>query len=233
MDRETEIMSIREKLAKIRLASDTKIVTNLSNPKIPLVKTFENDIMSSMNDGSVSKLSIISGEMDNGVSALSVADKAKKVKKILLITLGILFLIAMSVGGYFYYQYINRVVPIAIEVKRYFIGDVWKGVNRDGTLRESTADATSTQDVVVINLLNFEKVYPYLLKNENKFESVALDNFKYTNLGDFQDATIENIDMRVADCNEGAIIYGYVGKDKLIIANDIGKYIKTYKTLKK
>lgn len=186
-----------------------------------------------MNDGSVSKLSIISGEMDNGVSVLSVADKAKKLKKILLITFGVLFLVAASVGGYFYYQYVNKPVPVVIEVKRYFIGDVWKGVSRDGTLRESTADATSTADIIIIDLVNFEKVYPYLLKNENKFESVATDNFKYTNLGDFQDATIENIDMRVADCNEGAIIYGYAGKDKLIITNDIGKYIKTYKTFKK
>ncbi len=233
MDRESEILSIREKLAKIRAGTSDESSLGLSVPKIPLVKTFESDLMSQMNDGSVSKLSIIRGEIDNGINVMSVADKAKSNKKILLITLGILFLIATSAGGYFYYQYINRPIPVVIEVKRYFIGDVWKSTNKDITLKENTSDATSTEDIIVINLVNFEKVYPYLLKNENKFEGVAKDNFKYTNLGEFQDATIENVDMRVADCNEGAIVYGYVGKTKLIISNDIGKYLKTYKALKK
>ena len=226
-------MSIREKLAKIRAGESDESSSSLSNTKIPLVKTFESDLMSQINDGSVSKLSIIKGEMDKGINVMSVADKAKSNKKILLITLGILFLVVASAGGYFYYQHINKPAPVVVEVKRYFIGDVWKSANKDVTLKENTSDATSTEDIIVIDLVSFEKVYPYLLKNENKFESVAKDNFKYTNLGEFQDATIENVDMRVADCNEGAIVYGYVGKSKLIIANDIGKYLKTYKALKK
>jgi hypothetical protein len=232
VSRENEILSIREKLAKIRLAENDSS-SSFSAPKIPLVKTFEGDLMDQMNNGSVSKLSIIKGEMDNGVSVLSVADKSKKNKKIILIILGLLFVLGASVGGYFYYEYVNRPIPVVTEVKRYYIVDVWKSVAKDVVLKDSTSDATSTEDVIVVDVLNFEKLYPYMLKNENKFEGLVKDKFRYSNLGEFQDATIENIDMRVADCNEGAIVYGYVDKSKLIISNDIGKYLKTYKDLKK
>jgi hypothetical protein len=228
-----EILKVREKLAKIKLESEKEEVNNFSSPKIPLVKTFESDIMQGVKDGSISKLSIIKGEMDNGVSALSVTDKSKNTKKILLVIFILIFLIAAGAGGYFYYFYINKPIAAEVQLKRYFIGDVWPGTNTDTLLKENTKDATSTESSLVIDLLNFEKVYPYLLKNENKFENIAKNNFKYSKLGDFQDAIIENIDMRIADCKEGAIIYGYVGKDKLVIANDIGVYIKVYKSLKK
>jgi hypothetical protein len=226
-------LSIRQKLAKLRAETATETQT-VSQIKIPLIKTFEGEQVEHNN----TLHAIISDNKeelrDNGVNVMSVADKTKANKKILLIILATLFLLTAVVVGYFYYKHVNRPLPVVVpQIKKYFIGDVWKSVNKDTLLKESTNEATSTEDIIIINISSFEKLYPYLLKNEDKFEGLAQDNFKYTNLGQFQDATIENIDMRIADCNEGPIVYGYVNKDKLLISNDIGKYIKTYKSLKK
>ncbi len=201
-------------------------------PPVPLIRTFEVDLLEQVKAGEVSKLSIIAGEMDKGINIQSVADNTNKKRKYILIFVCFFIFAAMCAGGYYYYL-MTKVVPVVkIDVKKYFIYDVWPGTLKDDTLRLGTGEATSTVDTTIININNFESIYPYIIENEDKLRSLAEDKYGYTNVGDFEDTTIENIDMRIADGNEGPVIYGYVDKKRLLISNDIGKYITKYKLLK-
>lgn len=201
-------------------------------PAVPLIRTFETDLLEQVKSGDMSKLSVIAGEMDKGVNIQSVVDNTNKKRKIILISSLVFLFVAACAGGYYYYLS-TRVVPeVKVEVKKYFIYDVWPGTLKDDMLRLNTGEATSTADTVIINVGNFEKVYPYILKNEDKLKSLGEDKYGYTDIGNFEDTTIENIDMRIVDGNEGPIIYGYVDKNKLLISDDIGKYITEHKRLK-
>jgi hypothetical protein len=236
---------IREKLANLKTQVPQEKTINQvalspqdSANKIPLIKTFQSDLMEG---GDATKLSQMQNNISQSYNIQSVADNLKTRKKIMVIAASILALLLIIGGGVYYYMYTQKKAAeekVAAElkksqqIKRYYISDVWPEVSRDALLKENTGEATSTKDVIVINVKNFEKVYDYLIDNEKKMTGLATGKFDYTNLGDFQDATIENIDMRIADCNEGPVVYGYVDKDKLIITNDIDRYIKNYKAVK-
>jgi hypothetical protein len=235
-DKEKELEDLRTKLQKFRL-KEANQNGNMGHTDgdIPLIKTFENDISNQIKNNDLSRLDIKSRELSGNSHIISLAENTKSKTKYFYIFIALLSLILIAISSYFGYEYYlksKKVEPIKIEVKRFFINDVWPSTSRDQVLKTNTSDATSTNDYIVVDIVNFEKVYSYLLQNENKIEGIAKGKFSYSNLGDFQDATVENIDMRIADCTEGTIIYGYVDKNKLLIANDLGKYIKEYKKLR-
>ncbi len=216
----------------MRLKQQGIITNEAEAPAVPLIRTFETDLLEQVKTGEISKLSVMAGEMNKGVDIQSMVDNTNQKKKFILIFSFAFLFLALCVGGYYYYLSTKVIPVVKVEIKKYFIYDVWPGTLKDDTLRLNTGEATSTSDIVVINVGNFEKIYPYIIKNENKLKSLAEDKYGYTNMGDFEDTTIENIDMRIADGNEGPIIYGYVDKRKLLISDDIGKYIAEYKLLK-
>lgn len=210
-----------------------KITNNNSNSQeVPFIASMKDDLLIKNDTES----------FDSGAYVQDIAEKHIRNRKIIFTIFTILIIIILSAFAYFYYiqKYknanLNKVnskdLTKTLEVKKYFIYDVWQGVEKDSFLKENTGEATSTKDIILIDVKSFEKLYPYIIQNEYKIGFIAKNKYKYTNFGDFQNATIENIDMRIADCNEGAIVYGYIDKNKLLITNDIGEYIKIYKKVK-
>jgi hypothetical protein len=123
------------------------------------------------------------------------------------------------------------VVETKTDAPKYTILDVWNDPESKKIFNYDT-EATSTDEVIVVKIKNFEYIYKAILEDEKVFTWLAKNKYSYFKMGPFSDTTVQNINMRVADGETGPFVYGYVDQNYLIIANSISSYIKTYKSLK-
>lgn len=176
----------------------------------PVIHTLESDTFNMMENTSVSQ--------DTS------ADKAKKIRILIAFGLAILFSL-LSV--YLYFAFIKNKKPAQeaiIPVREYKLVDVLPEFN--SKLSSYTDLATSTEDSMIIDLLNFDNVYAFILQNEKWFGDVVGRRFELGNVSEFADIKIQNNDLRIADGESGPIVYGYVDQKKLIIAKSIELWLK-------
>lgn len=112
-------------------------------------------------------------------------------------------------------------VPVTLNTSN--INNVWPSAA--SSLGAYTGDATSTEKHIIIDIKDFNFVYQYLLQNESLFNEIS-NRFGYNTLQPFHDTTINDIDMRVADGGVGAVVYGYVNQNKLLIANSLNEWLE-------
>ena len=176
----------------------------------PVIHTLESDTFNMMENASVSQ--------DTS------ADKAKKIR--ILIAFGLAILLSL-LSVYLYFAFIKNKKPVQeaiIPVREYKLVDVLPEFN--SKLSSYTDLATSTEDSMIIDLLNFDNVYAFILQNEKWFGDVVGRRFELGNVSEFADIKIQNNDLRIADGESGPIVYGYVDQKKLIIAKSIEKWLK-------
>lgn len=176
----------------------------------PVIHTLESDTFNMMENTSVSQ--------DTS------ADKAKKIR--ILIAFGLAILLSL-LSVYLYFTFIKNKKPVQeaiIPVREYKLVDVLPEFN--SKLSSYTDLATSTEDSMIIDLLNFDNVYAFILQNEKWFGDVVGRRFELGNVSEFADIKIQNNDLRIADGESGPIVYGYVDQKKLIIAKSIELWLK-------
>lgn len=214
---------------------DKQINNSLEENKneIPVIRTFEHDLIRGVKDGNITGQNILSRELDSQSEVFRVAENIENKKKITVfisMTFLIFSLSGAAFGYYYFFIYEKPVIAEEVKVKEYFIKDVW--TLAPNTIIETTGSSTSTKDSIIIKIKDFDTLYPYLLNNESSLNSLAKNFFKYNSINKFSDLNIENNDLRISDGENGPIIYGYYKKDYLIITNSIQNFIKIIKSLK-
>jgi hypothetical protein len=205
---------------------------------VPHIRTFESDIFNSTrSDKGADRITILSDQLDvQGM--VNMQDKKHKAFLILTSVLVCCFVLGSAFAAYYIYVEKNKSLPVkALEVKRYYVSDLFKEVKSIYLLKSFTSEATSSKNVFddklsyVINISNFDNLYEKIITQESIISDIAKIKYSYVAVSDFKDVTIQNIDMRIADGEEGLIVYGFFKKEKLIISNNINEYLKLYKGL--
>ncbi len=214
---------------------------------IPIIRTFESatetgeheHVQADMPRGGVKKENISSPSAETNIQNM-VHKQDRKHKAFLLLTLGLVFCFVSGAvfAAYYVYKEKNKPLPIkVIEVKKYYISDIFQDVKSISLLKSYTGEATSSKNVFDdkysygINVLDFDNLYQKIISQEGVISDIAKSKYGYASISDFKDVTIQNIDMRMADGEEGLVVYGYFKKEKLIISNNINEYLKLYNSL--
>jgi flagellar basal body-associated protein FliL len=93
-----------------------------------------------------------------------------------------------------------------------------------------TGDVSKTDKHILIEVKSFDYVYANLIQNESLLAEAG-KSLGYDMVGEFRDTSINNIDLRVADANTGALIYGYINQNKLLISNSLQDWMDTYNNI--
>ena len=207
-----------------------------AHPNItPIIRTFEGDILNAVRDDNISKISTLSRQLDSVndsaiYDAANSMDRKKKMIKITLFTLFVLLILGAG-ASYYYFKVYKKPAPIIVaEIKKYYVKDVW--TSAPFTFIQNTDTATSTDSSITANVKDFDALYYYSLNNEEVFKSLAKEKFGYNSLEKFVDISVENQDLRIADGELGAFVYGFVGKNYFLATNNLAEWIKISKTLK-
>jgi hypothetical protein len=172
----------------------------------------------------------------------------------------LLFIMIAAIGAmsaYLYFKYINnKALPLNsdTDVNMNIVKDTVKDtLSSDSTVYEknikslnffwpeASSDlvnaslyATGTDQNLIVNLSSFEAFSQSISSNEFQVRLFVMKYFNYTNVNEFNNFDIVNIQdgmatvtVRVADGSEGMAVYGYV-KDKYFI---ITKSLKDFKDL--
>ena len=201
----------------------------------PVIRTFEGDILNAVRDDNISKISTLSRQLDsvNDSAVYDAANSMDRKKKMITITLSTLFVLLILGAGasYYYFKVYKKPVPVVVaEVKKYYIKDMW--TSAPFTFIQNTDTATSTDSSVLADVKDFDALYYYSLNDEEIFKSLAKEKFGYNSLEKSVDISVENQDLRIADGELGAFVYGFVGKKHFLATNNLAEWIKISKTLK-
>ena len=199
----------------------------------PLIRTFEGDILSSVKSGDLSQIKLVSKEMDANNIVYGAADSIDNNRKILVFaSIAFLFILLGAGAAYYYFYIYKKPAPavVKIEEKKYYAADVWK--NAPSNIQDNTDIATSTENYILLKVTNFDNLYNYILNNENIFISLAKNKFEYNNLEKFTDFEIDNQNIRIADGETGPFLYGFVGKNYLLITSSVQGWINKSKELR-
>ena len=202
-------------------------------PTRPIIHTYQSDAYAAIKEKSLDALHISANEMDsqkNIVKDITQSTADSKRREILIFVIS--FFIIVILGVFLYIK--NRPQPLIVtpgDVKYFTVHDTWPQIGDmlDAYTNIKTDSSTSTDNYLIINITDFTGLYSYMLHNEYIFNDIANDKFKLGKLSEFKDVTIENHDLRIADGESGAMVYGYVGTAKLIIANSIINWIAASK----
>lgn len=206
-----------------QLTGLTPLDNNLKvSPSIPTIRTLEGDMIGVLNRNELNRSDILAKELDRpGASQIqdAVEDIDRKKKIVTIVFAMILLLAAIGAGIYVFYPKKQIVTQVKAPEKVYTIKDIWQAAPL--TIVNNTTEATSTDDYVVVNVKDFNNVYYFMLNNEELLSSLAKDKFGYEQLESFSDISVNNQDLRIADGATGPLVYGYVGKGKLLISNSL------------
>jgi hypothetical protein len=162
-------------------------------------------------------------------SNLAIAEEAnaERIKNIrVIIAIGMLVLL-VTLCLYVYFAFVKKPAPVAVVVEPprvYKLVDVLPEFN--SILSTYTNLATSTKNNIIIDVVNFDHVYAYIIQNEKQFGQVIGEKFELGDVSEFTDINIQNNDVRIADGETGVIVYGYVEQKKLVIANSVEEWLK-------
>lgn len=215
---------------------------NISNNNVPVIRTFENDILDNVKNGNINTTNMLARELDNTTFTANdiygEALKLERKRRIMKISAGV-FAFLLLVGAFGYYYYVltkpKPTVVTEVPVKKYYVADYFK--NPTPKLIDYTGEATTTENlnnkILIINIKNFDNLYYYILNNESILSDVAKKYFNYVYISDFSDASIENIDLRISDGETGPMVYGFAGREHFLISNNIEYLIQNIQILEK
>jgi hypothetical protein len=181
----------------------------------PVIHTLESDTFDMLQNPLASNLAI--AEEAN-------AERIKNIR--VVIAIGMLVLL-VTLCLYVYFAFVKKPAPVAVVVEPprvYKLVDVLPEFN--SILSTYTNLATSTKNNIVIDVVNFDHVYAYIIQNEKQFGQVIGEKFELGDVSEFTDINIQNNDVRIADGETGVIVYGYVEQKKLVIANSVEEWLK-------
>ncbi len=198
----------------------------------PVIHTLESDTFDMMQKEKVSgiisntKPFVNSSIYVNGVS-LAEGDSIARTKNIRIIIATFMLVLLAILSTYIYFAFIKKpplVAEIKVSPRVYKLVDVLPELN--SRLSEYTDLATSTDSSMVIDLVNFDNVYAYILQNESTFGQIVSSKFNLGDVSGFTDINIQNNDVRIAGGETGPIVYGYVEQKKLIITSSVEEWLK-------
>jgi hypothetical protein len=181
----------------------------------PVIHTLESDTFDMLQNPLASNLAI--AEEAN-------AERIKNIR--VVIAIGMLVLL-VTLCLYVYFAFVKKPAPVAVVVEPprvYKLVDVLPEFN--SILSTYTNLATSTKNNIIIDVVNFDHVYAYIIQNEKQFGQVIGEKFELGDVSEFTDINIQNNDVRIADGETGVIVYGYVEQKKLVIANSVEEWLK-------
>jgi hypothetical protein len=218
--------------------SNININQNMNDVKVvPHIKTFESDIYNAVKEGEMDKINVLSGQLDIQ-DTVNMQDRKHKVFIVLMCSLVFSFISGCAFAGYYIYKEKNKPLPVeTVHVQKYYISDIFPFVKNVDYLKSYTGEATSSKNIFdenfsyIIEIIDFDSLYKTITLNEEIVKDISKEIYKYNLVSDFKDVTIQNIDMRMADGVDGAVIYGFSKKNKIIISNNINEYLKLYASL--
>lgn len=226
--------SLEEKLEQEKREEERLHMLTKKSGYIPVIHTMESDVYDNIRKDNINKIKILSGQMDTSGNTFEADNVIKRKRLIVIAGVAIFLLLISGAAAYYFLVYKKPVIieEVKVEAPKYTVLDVWNDpISKK--LFSYTSEATSTDDSIVIRISNFDNLYQAILEDENVFKGLAKNKFKYFNLSTFNDVSIKNINMRVADGESGAFVYGYYKKDYIIITSSINRFVEIYESLKK
>ncbi len=198
----------------------------------PIIHTLESDtfdMMQKEKDGTVTantKPFVNSPIYLNGVS-IAEQERVARIKKIRIMLATFMLVVLAILSTYIYFAFIKKpasVIEITNPPRVYRLVDVLPELSEKLALH--TDLATSTDSSIIINIVDFDNVYAYLIQNESTFGQIVANKFNLGGVSGFTDINIQNNDVRIADGETGPIVYGYVEQKKLIITSSVEEWLK-------
>ncbi len=193
-----------------------------------VIHTYESDAYAAIKNKKLDGIHIHALETDskNGIAENIVVENNQNLKKKIIILAGTIFTLLAIVVVVYFYTRPKPVVVINAPAKIYTVYDTWPQI---GTALDSYTDySTSTDTYIKIHISDFDSMYAYIINNEAVFTALAREKWSLGMLGAFKDVSVQNHDLRIADGSTGPVVYGYAGKENLIIANSVENWVAAF-----